>query len=150
MINKLDKALHLISATCLALVFIIILLQVVMRYVFQFVPFFIEESARYLCIWGVLAGMTASILHRTHIRVDLLQQMLHGKINKSLSLFLELVSLCLYLTFAVLGYKLTLFLHIEKSIGLGLPLSIPAAAIPFFFTLAVVASLVNICQLWKN
>ena len=153
MIGKLDKILRLLGGASLALVFLVILTQVAMRYIFQSVPFFMEEVARYLCIWGVFAGVTCSIIHNSHIRVDLLQQFFSRSTGKLLSLFLELVSLCLYTIIAVFGFKLTFFLHVEKSIGMGLPLSVPVAAIPIFFTLASIIALVRIwriCMRWRK
>ena len=153
MIGKLDKILRLLGGASLALVFLVILTQVAMRYIFQSVPFFMEEVARYLCIWGVFAGVTCSIIHNSHIRVDLLQQFFSRSTGKLLSLFLELVSLCLYAIIAVFGFKLTFFLHAEKSIGMGLPLSVPVAAIPIFFTLASIIALVRIwriCMRWRK
>ena len=146
MINKLDKTLRIVAGASLALVFLVILAQVAMRYLFQSVPFFMEEAARYLCIWGVFSGVTSAIIHGTHIRVGVVQQYVSRMTGKWPGLFLELVSLCLYALVAVYGFKLMLFLHVEKSIAMGIPLSVPVAAIPVFFTFASIISLARFCN----
>ena len=147
MIDKLDKTLRIVAGASLALVFLVILAQVAMRYLFQSVPFFMEEAARYLCIWGVFSGVTSAIIHGTHIRVGVVQQYFFRMTGKSPGLFLEFVSLCLYGILAVYGFKLTLFLQVEKSIAMGIPLSIPVAAIPLFFT---VASIISLARIYKQ
>ena len=145
MIDKLDKTLRMIAGASLALVFLVIIIQVAMRYLLQSVPFFMEEVARYLCIWGVFAGVVAAVIHGTHIRVTVLQDRL-GKAAKPLGLLLECVCLCLYVLVTVYGFKLMLFLHAEKSIAMGVPLSVPVAAIPVFFTIASLVSGARVLQ----
>ena len=144
MIDKLDRTLRIVAGASLVLVFLVILTQVAMRYLFQSVPFFMEEAARYLCIWGVFSGVTSAIIHGTHIRVGIVQQFFSRKTGISLVPFLEFVSLCLYALVALHGFKLMLFLHVEKSIAMGIPLSVPVAAIPVFFTFASIISLARI------
>ena len=143
-IGKLDQALRVVAGASLALVFLVIIVQVAMRYLFQSVPFFMEEAARYLCIWGVFSGAASAIVHGTHIRVGVLQRFFDRWTGNSFGLFLELTSFCLYALVAVYGFKLALFLHLEKSIAMGIPLSAPVAAIPVFFTIAAVVSIVRI------
>ena len=142
--GMLDQALRVIAGASLALVFLAILLQVALRYLLQSVPFFLEEAARYLCIWGVFSGIGCGIIHGTHIRVGALQQLFPRFAGQTLTLLLECVCLCLYALVAVYGYRLMLFLHAEKSIAMGLPLSVPVAAIPVFFAVAVVISMARI------
>ena len=141
-ISGLDKALRIVAGASLALVLLVIILQVAMRYILQTVPFFIEEAARYLCIWGVFSGVASAVFHGTHIRVAVLQHSLR-KAGKSIGLLLEFVCLCLYLLVAIYGFKLALFLHAEKSIAMGIPLSVPVAAIPVFFTAAAIMSVAS-------
>ena len=145
MIEKLDRALRIIAGASLALVFLAILLQVAMRYLLQSVPFFMEEAARYLCAWGIFAGIASAIFHGTHIRVAVLQDRLR-KAGRPIGLLLEFTCLCLYVLVAVYGFKLALFLHLERSIAMGIPLSVPVAAIPVFFTVASLVSSARIFQ----
>ena len=142
---RLDQALRIIAGASLALVFLLIIVQVLMRYLLHTVPFFMEEAARYLCIWGVFSGVASGIYQGTHIRVTILQR-LFCKAGKSLALLLEGSCAGLYALLAVSGYKLALFLHLERSIAMGIPLSVPAAALPVFFTAACIIAMVRVCQ----
>ncbi len=144
MIEMLDRTLRLLAGASLALVFLIIIIQVAMRYVFQTVPFFMEEAARYLCIWGVFSGMASAIVHSAHIRVGVLRDIFNRLTGNSFGLFLESICFFLYALVAGYGFKLMQFLHIEKSIALGIPLSIPVSAIPVFFTAAAIISIARI------
>lgn len=143
-IGRLDRALRITAGASLALVFLVIVVQVAMRYLLQSVPFFMEEAARYLCTWGVFSGVASAVVHGAHIRVGVLQHFFDRLTGNSFGLFLELTSFCLYALVAVYGFKLALFLHLEKSIAMGIPLSVPVAAIPVFFTVASVVSIVRI------
>ena len=91
-IEKLDRALRVIAGASLALVFLVIILQVAMRYLLQSVPFFMEEAARYLCAWGIFAGVASAIFHGTHIRVAVLQNRLR-KAGRPIRLLLEFTCL---------------------------------------------------------
>ena len=144
MIGRLDQALRVVAGASLALVFLVIIVQVAMRYLLQSVPFFMEEAARYLCTWGVFSGVASAIVHGTHIRAGVLQHFFDRLTGNSFGLFLELICFCLYALVAVYGFKLALFLHLEKSIAMGIPLSVPVAAIPVFFTVASIVSLIRI------
>jgi C4-dicarboxylate transporter DctQ subunit len=133
-----------ISGACMVLIFSVMLAQVIMRYVFGSVPFFVEEVSRYLLIWGVLAGIAVSIWNGSHLRVDLLLQIAPRIMRTPLQFFLAMTTLAVYLIFAVYGFKLVLFLHAERSISMGLPLSVPSAAIPLFFGAAAVHAAVQL------
>ena len=58
--NKLDKICRTASVGFLSLMLLLVLFQVLARYIFQSVPVWTEEAARYCMIWGGLFGATAA------------------------------------------------------------------------------------------
>jgi TRAP-type C4-dicarboxylate transport system permease small subunit len=58
--GELDKICRAASVGLFSLMLLLVLFQVVARYVFQAVPVWTEEAARYCMIWGGLFGATAA------------------------------------------------------------------------------------------
>jgi TRAP-type C4-dicarboxylate transport system permease small subunit len=56
----LDRFCRLTAVGFLAVMLILVLLQVVARYIFQSVPVWTEEAARYCMVWGGLLGATVA------------------------------------------------------------------------------------------
>ncbi|RJQ53073.1 MAG: TRAP transporter small permease subunit [Desulfobacteraceae bacterium] len=56
----LDKFCRAASVGFLSLMLLLVLLQVVARYIFQSAPVWTEEAARYCMVWGGLLGATIS------------------------------------------------------------------------------------------
>ncbi len=58
--HRLDKICRMASIGFLSLMLLFVLFQVLARYIFQSVPVWTEEAARYCMIWGGLFGATVS------------------------------------------------------------------------------------------
>lgn len=56
----LDKICRKVSIAFLSLMLLLVLFQVLARYIFQTVPVWTEEAARYCMIWGGLFGATVA------------------------------------------------------------------------------------------
>jgi TRAP-type C4-dicarboxylate transport system permease small subunit len=56
----LDKICRKVSIAFLSLMLLLVLFQVLARYIFQAVPVWTEEAARYCMIWGGLFGATVA------------------------------------------------------------------------------------------
>jgi len=57
---RLDKVCRTVSIGFLSLMLLLVLFQVLARYIFQSVPVWTEEAARYCMIWGGLFGATVA------------------------------------------------------------------------------------------
>ena len=57
---RLDKVCRTASIGFLSLMLLLVLFQVLARYIFQSVPVWTEEAARYCMIWGGLFGATVA------------------------------------------------------------------------------------------
>ena len=131
--NRLEKAIELIGTAATMLLFVIMVAQVIMRYIFNFTPVFTEEIGRMLLVWAVLAGSAVSVRHNQHIRVDFLVTLLPQTMQKLWNWILTLLILILFAAVLVYGVESMLFAHSQATSGLQIPLSYPYAGIPIFF-----------------
>jgi len=72
----IDKFCRAAAVGFLSLMLLLVLFQVLARYIFQAVPVWTEEAARYCMIWGGLFGATAAFYGETDPR--LIQPPRHG------------------------------------------------------------------------
>jgi len=127
-----------VSAACVFLLFILVTIQVVLRYGFGYTSLFPEEIARYLLVWSVMLGAAEAVYTGDHLRVDFLVKFLSKKARFSWLLFLELMAFSVFLILLYTGIKSAVFLHGQESAGLQIPLSFPYLAIPLFAILACI------------
>lgn len=74
--NGIDKICRSAAVGFLSLMLLLVLFQVLARYIFQSVPVWTEEAARYCMIWGGLFGATVAFHGDTDPR--LIQPPRHG------------------------------------------------------------------------
>ncbi|HET8728923.1 MAG TPA: TRAP transporter small permease [Alphaproteobacteria bacterium] len=141
--DAVDGALRIFAALCLVGLFALVTLQVVMRYGFGSVPFFMEEFARYAMIWMALAATAVAVRENSHIRIEFLALILGSAAPiaaRLLSAFLDTVSLAVFLSLVWYGVDMVRFAAGQTSEGMQIPLSIPYAALPVAFTAAAMFS----------
>ena len=138
MLDRLENLVKAVGTFCLASLFMLILLQVVLRYGFDRSYFFTEELGRYLLIWMTMAGMSLQCRHEGHIRVDFMLQRLRGKTRLYLEIVVNILVSAILFVVVYTGIMSTIFNHGQESPGMQIPLSFPFLAVPLFFTIAVV------------
>ncbi len=148
MLNKIRKMTIIMAAVCVLGLFILMIIQVILRYSFGYSSFFVEETGRYLLIWSVLAGSAVNTFDNEHLRVDFLVKFLNTRVRYLWLLFIETVSLLLFTILVYGGIKTVVFLQDQNSAGLQLPLSIPYIAIPLFFSISCVFVIDRIRRIW--
>jgi len=78
-LKRLRTALTAVSVALLASYFVLVLLQVVFRYVLNESLFWAEELVRGAMLWGILVSSALVAAARGHIRVEVLELMLPPK-----------------------------------------------------------------------
>ena len=66
-------------------------LQVLSRFVFNFSIAWTEEICRYLFVWMVFLGAGVGVLHRKHIAVDIVPNLIPEGLRKYYNVFLDLL-----------------------------------------------------------
>lgn len=124
--NKLEEYL-LVSS--LVFTVCIILLQVIMRYVFNSSLSWSEELARYIFIWQIWLGASLGVREKKHIRVELIYGLFKQKGQRIMDILSTIIWIALCIFLAVNGTKLTLALLQRHSTS-------PAMKIPMYMIYA--------------
>ncbi len=86
-----EKVLSLISRIFVGATVAIIFYSVVMRYVFQRPPFWVEELSRFIFIWIIMLGAVLVTREQSHIELVLFVNLLPKKWRFVLSIFTRLL-----------------------------------------------------------
>ena len=133
----LDKFCRMTSIGFLSLMIVLVLLQVVARYIFQAAPVWTAEGARYCMIWGGLLGATAAF------RADSDPRLFHPPTSGP--------RIWIFFSFWIRVFAGVLFLgpvlyHSDRFLSRGLHRTTEALEIPMaWVTVAVPLAVVIIC-----
>jgi TRAP-type C4-dicarboxylate transport system permease small subunit len=114
----------------LASMFGAVLAQIAGRYVFNFSIAWATEFASYAQIWMVLLGAGYAMRTRQHVAIDTLVAALPPMLGRLV--MVPILGLCLWFLWVVWegGWLLLEIGQIQTSAGLGVPMTVPYAALP--------------------
>lgn len=140
-VDGLHRGLVVAAALSLLVLFVLVVLQVVLRYGFGMTPYFSSEIAGFALVWTVLAGTAASVAGGGHIRVSLLSEVLPPRADDWMQAGFDALAAVLFgvLTWAAVrtvGYAVG-----QTSDGLQVPLQWPYLALPACFGACLVFAL---------
>lgn len=81
----------LLSGLFLSITVLVVILNVILRYVFHGGFFWVEEVATSCFIWSVFIGAAAAYKHKMHIGIDLITKLFPENIRKIISVFINLL-----------------------------------------------------------
>lgn len=99
-VEKINKALTVISMSLLSIMLLIVIVNVILRYIFKSAIFWSVEISDYIMIWAVLIASVALLCREDHLAITALQDYLKGIPN----IILKIIN---YLVCAVFGVALT-------------------------------------------
>lgn len=111
---------------------LLVVLQVLFRYVFHVSPMGAEEMARYLMIWISFLVAGAAVRTGEHISIDILPMVLKNeRLIKGVRVFLDFVTLIAVGIFFILSAKYLAYnlSSGERSIALRFPMWLPTACV---------------------
>lgn len=129
-----------------------IILQVIMRKVFNNSLSWSEELARFAFIWLVFIGISYAVQAKKHIKIDLIYAKLTGKNKKKLEIFTTL----LFLVFSVFimlygsGIVSDKFALGAKSPSLHIPTAVLYLAVPIGFGLTSIRLVQQLITIFKR
>ena len=131
----------------MAVMSVVVLAQVFLRYVVQASLSWSEELARYLMVWIGLFGASLALQEGRHIEVTLLLD----RMPRALRKILMGIALLAVLGFLGLvfyqGIVLTRNIWLQRSPAMSLPMVIPYAAIPLGSVFMMIQVLLALCRL---
>lgn len=130
MIDSLNKVVGIVLALMLGTMSILILAQVFSRFVIDLPLTWSEELSRYLMIYVVFIGAGLAMRYNKLISVELLPESLQGTKRKVIVILSLLISIVFFVILFVQGMDILSRVTMQTSPALGLPMSIPYAAVP--------------------
>lgn len=132
--KQFDRALTALNratvAALLATVFLIVFVNVVLRYIFGFSLSWVEELSRYLMIWSAWLAMGLALREGAHIAIDSLLAALPRDAARVLRIVVFLAVVVFALSLVWLGSSYALFAWGQKTAVLRLSLGMVYLAIP--------------------
>ncbi|WP_163580824.1 TRAP transporter small permease [Gracilibacillus saliphilus] len=128
-INHIEEGIAVIS---MIMASILIFIQVVLRYLFNYSLIWSEETARFLIIWLVLIGSSIAVREKGHATVDALVTFLPPAGKKVFSVFANLAGIvfCLILIWTGVEMVSSVVELGNVTPALGVPMAIPYLSIP--------------------
>lgn len=123
----------LVVAVC-----VVVLLQVLMRYLFAYPNPWSEEVSRFCFIWLSLLGASLAVEHRAHFGFDQVTRALAPRAKRVVEVFAGAVVLLFSLLLIATGIALMNLTMGERSPALNLPVALVYAAAPLSGVLMVV------------
>jgi len=145
-LDKLETVEKIFLGITVAVMIIVMVYQVVLRYCFSAANSWSEELARYLFIYDVMIAAAIATRRNSHLQIDLLINLLKPKVKSIFTIIATLVGI-VFLMF-LLNYSLTLCQTAENNIsaGLKISMSIPYACMPIGIILMILTSFEVIFQ----
>ncbi|MDG5787133.1 TRAP transporter small permease [Evansella sp. AB-P1] len=132
-INRLFNYLEeYIAVILLIFTSLLVFIQVVLRYLFNFSLYWGDEVARYLIIWFIFIGSSIAVREKAHATVDLLIVALTQKWKLIVGIVAYFISMifCVLLVYASWGTIGNVMNYGTITPALGIPMYIPYLAIP--------------------
>lgn len=148
--TRLGAALHTLLGVALLAVVGINVFNATGRYLFGMSMTGADELMVYTIIWVVMGGAILALANRDHISVNLLPSYAKGRFRHFLNVVHDGAALvaCAYATYASYGFLTKLARLGTKSMGLGIPMTVPHAALLIGFAgLTIVAAILLVRDL---
>ncbi len=120
-LNAIDIVLRALCCVFIAVITVLLVLQVAMRYGFNASLFWIEEVCSYMLVSVTFLGGALAFGRREHITVDFIFEVLASRSNKILRYLVDIIvfAFCFWGLFASWDY--VVFSMGKKSVTTGLP-----------------------------
>jgi TRAP-type transport system small permease protein len=124
----------------------VVVLQVVFRYVLELPLVWSDEAARHLLVWLSFLGGGVAIAQGLHPRIELIDAFCGPAVRRTITIVVSLLVLVFLVILLVVSADVAKTYHGYLSLGLGIPQSIPRAALPVGACLMAINVLVKLLE----
>lgn len=146
-IQKVDKCLSMIENAVIILglsaMFLILLAQVIMRYVFSRPLTWSEEAARFIFVYVSFIGISYAYRQKGHIRMEVVVNLFPQAVRRGLEVLINLGTIALFCYMIPFSFR---FIGIQagvKATATHIPMSIVYTALPLGMALSCVRLLIS-------
>ena len=149
-IDGINKVIRVVLAVNLGTMSLVIIAQVIFRYLFQHTFTWAEELSRYLMVLSVFLG--AALALRTHslIAVEVLAENISKAKKRILKILVYLLCLTFFVILLVVGISMVSDVSRQLSPALQIKMSIPYLAIPIGAAALILNSIAVLMELFMN
>lgn len=145
--NAINKAVEVFSVLLVAVMVLLVLWQVIARYLLNNPSTFTEALTRYLFVWLVLVSATYAFGGRDHMCISVLNARLKGSAKAAVNILIELLTILFaacVMTFG--GSVIARMQMVSMDSSLHIPMGIVYSIIPICGVLTVFYCLCNIAD----
>ena len=125
---------------------LLVFVNVVSRYVFNFSIIWVEELTQYQMIWIAYLGAGLALREGRHVAVDTLQDLLPARLRRVIRLLIWLAIAAFLVTLTILGLQIAAFTWNQETPVMNIPTGIPYLAIP----IGAAVFLLHACLFWRD
>jgi TRAP-type C4-dicarboxylate transport system permease small subunit len=129
---------------------IFMLFQVLIRCVFSISITWVEEIIKFLFAWFCLLSAAMAMKYKAHIAIDFFVDFFPDSIQKAIKNFSQFVVLGILALLVINSIRMTIAVHSQTSLVLGIPMSIPYASLPASCILMFIYQSIHILSLFKK
>ena len=140
-LNAIEKAERAVLALSMAAMVVLMLYQVILRYVFSASNSWSEELVRYLFILDVMLAASIAVRRNSHLQIDVLINCFSPKLKRIFTIAATLAGIVFLALLFWYSLDLCMTATSNVSPGLGIPMSIPYACVPLGAVLMILTSI---------
>ena len=140
-LNAIEKVEKVILAASMAAMVVLMLYQVILRYVFSASNSWSEELVRYLFILDVMLAASIAVRRNSHLQIDVLINCFSPKLKRIFTIAATLAGIVFLALLFWYSLDLCMTATSNVSPGLGIPMSIPYACVPLGAVLMILTSI---------
>jgi len=118
--SYIGKMINFLGAIFMSLLALTTFFQVINRFILRYPYSWTEELSRFLFIWVTLIGTVICVRDDTHIQIDLLYNKLAPKIQRIVSLIINIIFLTIAIIIFWQGIEILQFIKFQKAASLKL------------------------------
>ena len=140
---------EILSPLFLGLMTLVIIFQVLNRYVFTFSFDWPEELGRYLFLFAVYQGISYAELKDRHLEITLMRTLFKGRFDKMLQITSKIFSIAFCIIMTWWGTKMVLFVKTSEQLtpALQIPMYIIYLCVPIGMVFMLVHTCVNLAKI---
>jgi TRAP-type transport system small permease protein len=127
-----------LSAAFISVTILVVIINVILRYVFKGGFFWVEEVATVSFIWSVFVGAAAAYRHKMHIGIDLITSLFPERVRELISIIINLLMVIINAYIVYLSFLFIQANQLKRTPVLDVPAGYVNAAIAVGFSLMTV------------
>jgi len=125
---------------------LLVFVNVVSRYVFNYSIIWVEELTQYQMIWIAYLGAGLAFREGRHVAVDTIQDLLPARLRRFVRILIWFAIAAFLVTLTILGFQIAAFTWNQETPVMNIPTGIPYLAIP----IGAAVFLLHVILFWRD